>query len=579
MKNKREKGSRKRILLTSVFGPYGVDDAYGRKENIMELYHNQVTKAQGIASLRFHHRSFGLYFIASNVDADVTVLDFPSKARFVREIKKQYDIVGVSFIVPNFLKAKEMARLTRVHAAGSTILLGGHGAAIEGVKDLIDCDHVVQGEGIRWLRTYLGQDPNAPIVHPVLPSTERQSIFGAPVPGTCASMLVTGVGCVNACSFCCTSHFFGRKYTSFISSGRELFETAQRIADARGTDNFFVMDENFLKDKQRALDLIAEMEREKRFFGFHIFSSAEALTAFGIDNLVRLGAQFVWIGFESRSHQERFVKNKGIDAKQLVKDLRDRGISVLASGILCMEHHTPDNMQEDIDFLVDLNADMVQFMLLTPMPVTALYEEHKARKTFREDVAWEDTHGQKCLNYTHPAFADGEPEKWLNAAFRQDFEVNSSSLYRIVETCFRGYKALCAAPELDTCLETRKAELAQRTKEYGMVLPVIAKYAVNDKERHRARALDEEIAAHLGPPTVKERASRVALSLLAGLWKQRVRLFGDMIQPATIVTKFSPEERMRSELSAPILGTGASIIEDIAPSKAVAAMVGTDRST
>ena len=32
-----------RILLTGVFGPFGVDDAYGRKENIMELFHYQVT--------------------------------------------------------------------------------------------------------------------------------------------------------------------------------------------------------------------------------------------------------------------------------------------------------------------------------------------------------------------------------------------------------------------------------------------------------------------------------------------------------------------------------------------------------
>jgi hypothetical protein len=35
-----------------------------------------------------------------------------------------------------------------------------------------------------------------------------------------------------------------------------------------------------------------------------------------------------------------------------------------------MEHHTPDNMQEDIDHLIDLESDFVQFMLLTPLPTT-----------------------------------------------------------------------------------------------------------------------------------------------------------------------------------------------------------------
>ena len=33
-------GQRKKILLSGVFGPFGVDDDYGRRENIMELFHN-----------------------------------------------------------------------------------------------------------------------------------------------------------------------------------------------------------------------------------------------------------------------------------------------------------------------------------------------------------------------------------------------------------------------------------------------------------------------------------------------------------------------------------------------------------
>jgi hypothetical protein len=86
----------RKILLSGVFGPFGVDDEFGRKENIMELFHNQVTKEQGVASFRFHHRSFGLYFIAANLDADVTVLDFPSRERFAREVERGgYDVVGI----------------------------------------------------------------------------------------------------------------------------------------------------------------------------------------------------------------------------------------------------------------------------------------------------------------------------------------------------------------------------------------------------------------------------------------------------------------------------------------------------
>ena len=353
MINKLTSGSA-RILLAGVFGPFGVDDDFGRKENIMELFHNQVTREQALASFRFLHRSFGLYFLAENIDADVTVLDFPSRSRFEKEVSKGYDIVGISFIAPNFVKAREMARIVRKRAPQATIILGGHGAAIEGVEELIDCDHVVKGEGIRWLREFLGQNPNAPVAHPALPSTESTRIFGVPVPGTAASLLVPGVGCVNACKFCCTSHFFGKAYTAYLSTGKQLFETASAIAERRGTNEFFVMDENFLKDRDRALDLVAEMEAHERFFEFQIFSSAEAITAFGVDNLERLGVTFIWIGVESSSEEGNFAKNHGIDPRKLVKELRDRGIIVLASGILCAEHHTPENIGKDIDFMVQL---------------------------------------------------------------------------------------------------------------------------------------------------------------------------------------------------------------------------------
>ena len=538
----------RKILLSGVFGPFGVDDEFGRKENIMELFHNQVTRGQGPASFRFFHRSFGLYFLAANIDdADVTVLDFPSRARFEREVKKGYDLVGISFIASNMVKAKEMARLTRLHAPGATVIVGGHGAAIEGVEELIDCDHVVKGEGIRWLRSFLGQDPDAPMRHPALPSAESEAIYGIPVPGRMASLLVPGVGCINGCKFCATSHFFGRKYSSFIPTGKEMFELACRIADERGSDDFFVMDENFLKDRDRAMELLAEMERHGRYFRFHIFSSAEAITAFGPDNLVRLGVTFVWIGVESSSPRGNFVKNAGVDARQLVQDLRDRGIVVLASGILCQEHHTPDNIQQDIDFMVQLEADMVQYMLLTPMPVTALYEEHKRKGLLRQDLPLEEWHGQKHLSYVHPAFPGDSAQRFIDGAFRKEYEVNSSTLYRVTETALRGYRTISAMAQgqgknCDPLLELRAKQQKQTLLTYAPTLGGVARFAVNETERRRALDLDQQIVDTLGPYSVAQKIRRVAVTALMARWRMRLRLLGDGIQPRTIVTRFASGE-------------------------------------
>ena len=150
------KGTSARVLLSSVFGPYAQDDEFGsRSINPMELYHNQVTREQGPFSLRMFHRSWGIIFIQHNISAPCAVLDFPTRERFVEELKAHhYDIVGISSIIVNVGKVREMCRLVREHSPHSTIVVGGHVTAIPGVQHMIDADHIVKGEGVSWFREY-----------------------------------------------------------------------------------------------------------------------------------------------------------------------------------------------------------------------------------------------------------------------------------------------------------------------------------------------------------------------------------------------------------------------------------------
>src|SRR5579884_2098220 len=154
------KGSRARVLLSSVFGPYAQDDEFGsRAINPMELYHNQVTRAQGSFSLRMFHRSWGIMLIQANISAPCTVLDFPTRDDFAREITShRYDIIGISSIIVNVVKVREMCRIIRKLSPHSKIVIGGHVTAIPGIEKLVDADHLVRGEGVAWMRRYLGED-------------------------------------------------------------------------------------------------------------------------------------------------------------------------------------------------------------------------------------------------------------------------------------------------------------------------------------------------------------------------------------------------------------------------------------
>jgi heptaprenylglyceryl phosphate synthase len=70
-------------------------------------------------------------------------------------------VIGISGILPNVGKIKKMCQLIRQHQPTAKIIIGGHVTSKEGLKQMLDADIIVCGEGIRWFQRYLGQDDKA----------------------------------------------------------------------------------------------------------------------------------------------------------------------------------------------------------------------------------------------------------------------------------------------------------------------------------------------------------------------------------------------------------------------------------
>ncbi|HOI73233.1 MAG TPA: cobalamin-dependent protein [Syntrophales bacterium] len=441
-------GTRARVLLTSVFGPYAQDDEYGsRRINPMELYHNQVTRVQGGFSLRMFHRSFGLMMIQANLEAPCTLLDFPDRERFIEEIRDHsYDVIGISGILPNVGKVREMCRLIRQYRPAATIVVGGHVTGKEGLEEMIDADIIVRGEGIRWFQRYLGQDDKAPIRHPMAISGFGSRMLGINIgsrPGGTAAILIPSVGCPVGCNFCSTSALFGGKGNSvhFFETGDELFSVMCEIEKNLGVKSFFTLDENFLLHKKRALRLLELMEASNKSWAIYVFSSARVLKSYSIDQLLRLGISWVWMGLEGE--ESAYDKLKGVDTRELVKTLQSRGIRVLGSSIIGLEEHRPETMDAVIDYAISHETVFHQFMLYSPVPGTPLYEKHKQDGTLLSDSEFPvaDAHGQYRFNYRHRHIRNGEEEEFLLEAFRRDFDVNGPSLLRMIRVMLDGWKA------------------------------------------------------------------------------------------------------------------------------------------
>ena len=377
-----------RLLLTSVFKPFAIDDEFGsRAINPAELYHNQVTREQGPFSLRMFHRSWGLMFLRENVSAPCTLLDFPTRERFVKELPHRATTTSSASRRSSSTSARcaRCAGWCGEHSPRSTIVVGGHVTSIPDIEQRIDADHIVRGEGIAWLRTFLGEDPDAPIRHPLIPSSFGMRVMGcrsAKARGSRAATIVPSVGCPMGCNFCTTSAFFGGKgkFVNFYDRGEDLFRgDVRRGAPARHADVLHDGRELPAAQTPRAGAARVHAGATGKAWSLYVFSSANAIRQYDIRQLVELGVEWIWLGLESAQNDGYYVKLAGTDTLALTRELQAHGICVLGSTIVGMEHHTPENIWQDLDHAIAHDTVFHQFMLYTPMPGTPLLQRGAGR--------------------------------------------------------------------------------------------------------------------------------------------------------------------------------------------------------
>ena len=228
--------------------------------------------------------------------------------------------------------------------------------------------------------------------------------------GGTAAILIPSVGCPIGCNFCSTSALFGGKgkFINFYETGDELFEVMCEIENKLKVRSFFVLDENFLLHKKRALRLLELMEANNKSWAIFVFASAKVVQSYTIDQLVRLGIGWVWMGLEGESSV--YDKLKGVDTRALVKLLQSHGIRVLGSSIIGLEDHRPENMDAIIEYAISHETVFHQFMLYLPIPGTPLYEKHTQEGTLlsESEFSYANGHGQYRFNYRHPYIKENQ---------------------------------------------------------------------------------------------------------------------------------------------------------------------------
>jgi len=523
-----------RILLTTPFKPFGIDGPFGRKDSFPEVFHNRLTRAHGIFSYRSHFSAFGLHVIANNLEADVTVLEYPTLERFRRELKKGYHYVGIGSVVANFQKVKVMAEAVREVAPRSKIVIGGYCAHVDHISRMVPLDYLCTGEGISFMRELLGQSPEFEFKNPDVYS-RAHSFLGAPLMGRRNPHIIIGLGCPYGCDYCAPSHHFGRKYIRFFRRGDEIFREMERMEKKFRSRTFgFLGDDNFLLDKKRAGELADAVERSGKHYEIFYFASADKISEFGPENMARMGTNLVWLGRESSLLPQK--KNEGVDLDELIRELHRHGIKVVVSTMLLMEHHTKDNLWEDLEGHFALRPDFSMISIYSPMPGTPFYDRMKEEGRIINSMPFEEWHGIRRQWIENPHFSGPEAEKVRDTAWEREFHELGPSAMRLIRTDLEGWRYMSRSDK--PFLRARAWRLGRRMPMYRAVLWGMARLAPANGMRDMIEDVLGSVEDEFGPTRPWEKAAGAGLFAFGTKERIKRRLIGDVIQPPTTVTRY-----------------------------------------
>ena len=504
----------KRILLTSVCRPIGSE--YGDASSVgYELLYRQVTRAQGIFSPRTVNVHFGLEYIAENLDAPTVVLQYPSKSELIRELKKGYDYVGISFLMAVMHKMKEAVALIRKYAPQSKIVLGGYGTVLKDEELKPYGDYICREEGVAFFRRLL-KEPEIPMPykHPLLVSWLK--VFGIKVSGT--GKIFAGLGCPNGCDFCCTSHFFSRKHIKLLPHGRDIYAVAERYLDMNPELVFLILDEDFLLNKKRAMEFRECVMKGGKQLSIFAFSSVKAISQYTVEEILEMGIDGFWIGYEGT--RSAYAKQQGRPIEYILTEFREHGINILTSMIVGFDYQTPEVVAQEFDGLMKLKPALGQYLIYGPVPSTPFYERiikenllHDVYTTDK-DLFYRRADGFRTM-IKHPTLSPEAIEGLQSWCFEQDFQRLGPSIFRVQEARLLGYQKLKDSPNP---LLRRKAEYY--AKELRVAYPVFLAGKLlgpNAAVRRWIGDLEKRIHAELGRPSLWEQ-SRSAMALGAALW-------------------------------------------------------------
>lgn len=372
----------------------------------------------------------------------------------------QYDVVAITSMTPQIYSALEVAKMAKEQ--GCTTIIGGYHPTLspEFVAKHDYVDFTVRGEGEHTFKEIIDyidnnknnisikdidgisyRDKDGKIIH----NKERQlepNLDNFPMPrrdllkgklytylGTTTRQVETSRGCPHNCKFCCIIKMWRNSNQSINYRTKSISRIMREVYDVNKRekpDFIFFCEDNFTINVKRTNKILDTIIRSGIHSKMHFSCQSRVDTLYRnpdlIEKLYKANFRQVFLGIESVHQQSLDAMNKRNTTpamvKQVVKSLRDKGISIFGGVIIGFPGETKRMVRQNIQNTIDLDLDCVQFTPITAFPGTDFYDEMKEKGRIT-------TNNYKFYDLFHPMM--GTPE------------LTSKEMYRLVAEAYAAF--------------------------------------------------------------------------------------------------------------------------------------------
>ncbi len=221
----------------------------------------------------------------------------------------------------------------------------------------------------------------------LLPMERYRTALWHALPNDCVRepfvSIYTSLGCPMKCSFCMINII--NRQENIYSDGSAVFRhwdpefiirDFERFAKM-GIRNIKIADELFVFKKEHFLKLCELIIERGYDFNIWCYARVDMIRGEYLDIMKRAGINFLSLGIESGNTRVRRSVAKGrfeeVDIEDVVRMIRNSGISVAANYIFGLPEDDRQSMQETLDLAMRLNTEMANFYCAMAYPGSPLY--------------------------------------------------------------------------------------------------------------------------------------------------------------------------------------------------------------